>query len=491
MSSVSVAVTGMRKDGAEEPWPLKELVSLVVAFVLLFGLHFAPTLPGLKPVGQDVLAVFLWFILCAAFESLPRAVLGLAAPMLLVVLAGYKIPDAFSAFADSQSFLAIGAFIFAAIMMSTPLGRRVALMVTNSLKSARATKVMAGLSASVVMIGVVLPVVNESALFLPLAKGVTSLMRGREHLPESKRLNTALILLICGLIPLFHGPLFLTAGFSNLILVGNLAQAINVHISWVQWLVFNLPLWGLLPIAFFYVVWYFKIGNLDIPGADEELPKMKLELGRISWPEIWTAVCLLIGLLLWITQGSLHNIDPGMVAVIVATLVFLPFGKLKFGEVSRHIMWDIWVLLGGAISLSGALYKSGLATWLAGFVVAPLQGGNLNPLVVLLIIVFGFHIPRAGIVSAVAAGAVFIPLTIGVAQHLGLNVLPFSLIVTNAMSYAFFLPISITAFLIAWGASGASGASVIKFGVPLSIISNLYVVFVQSAWLALLGYPLK
>ena len=491
MSSISVAASGANRERLAEAWPIKELASLAVAFLLLFGIHFAPTLPGLKPEGQNVLAVFVWFILCAAFESLPRAVLGLAAPMLVVVLAGYKIPDAFSAFADSQSFLAIGAFVFAAIMMSTPLGRRVALLVTNSLKSTRATKVMAGLSASVVMIGVVLPVVNESALFLPLAKGVTSLMRGREHLPESKRLNTALILLVCGVIPLYHGPLFLTSAFSNIMLVGNLAQSINVHISWAQWLLFNLPLWGLLPIAFFYVLWFFKIGNAHIPGADEELPKMKQELGRISWPEIWTAVCLLIGLLLWITQGSLHNIDAGMVALIIVTLVFLPFGKLKFGEVSRHIMWDIWVLLGGAISLSGALYKSGLAAWVAAFVVAPLKGADLNPLLVLLIIVFGFHIARAGIVSMVAAGAVFIPLTIAVAQNLGLNVLPFSLIVTNALSYALFLPISITAFMIAWGASGASGGSVIKFGVLLSIISNLYVIFVQSAWLALLGYPLK
>lgn len=43
-----------------------------------------------------------------------------------------------------------------------------------------------------------------------------------------------------------------------------------------------------------------------------------------------------------------------MVAVLVVLLAFLPFGMLKFGQVSQHVMWDIWVLLGGAISLSGA-----------------------------------------------------------------------------------------------------------------------------------------
>jgi di/tricarboxylate transporter len=110
--------------------------------------------------------------------------------------------------------------------------------------------------------------------------------------------------------------------------------------------------------------------------------------------------------------------------------------------------------------------------------------------VILLIIVFGFHIARAGIVSAVAAGAAFVPLVAGLATALGYNVLPFSLVVINCLSYAFFLPISITAFLIAWSASETSGWEAVKFGAPLSIIANIYVILVQPVWLRLIGYPL-
>jgi hypothetical protein len=76
------------------------------------------------------------------------------------------------------------------------------------------------------------------------------------------------------------------------------------------------------------------------------------------------------------------------------------------------------------------------------------------------------------------------------ATTLKFNVLPFTLVLTNCLSYAFFLPISITAFLIAWGASGASGWTAIRFGAILSIIANIYVLLVQTAWLALIGYPL-
>jgi len=467
----------------------KQVLILGVAFLLLFGLYFAPTMPGLKPQSQAVLGIFFWFIVCIVFDALPKAVLGLAAPMLVVVLGGFKLADAYAPFASDTFFLAIGAFIYAAIMMATPLGRRIALVVTNALRSTRATRVLAGLTLSDLVIGGVLPTVSETALFLPIAKGINSLMKGREHLPESKRINTAVLLMITGLAPLFTGPLILTSHFPNLILVGALAQA-KVTVSWLDWFVYNIPLWGLLPILFLYVVWYFKLHGLEIPGADEELPRMKKELGAITTGEIWAGGCLLLGLGFWITEGSLHNISAGMVALLVVLLAFLPFGRLNFAEISKHVMWDVWILLGGAIALSGALDKAGISAWLANFVAQPLKAGGLPPLVVLLIIVFGFHIPRAGVVSAAAMGAVFIPLTMAVAQQLGMNVLPFTMVVTNCLSYAFFLPISITAFLIAWGASGASGWDVIKFGAPLSIIANLYVIFAQTAWLALLGHPL-
>jgi di/tricarboxylate transporter len=149
------------------------------------------------------------------------------------------------------------------------------------------------------------------------------------------------------------------------------------------------------------------------------------------------------------------------------------------------------ILLGGAISLGTALYKSGAVSWLSGIIVEPIRSLHLPVVVIFIILAFGLHIARAGIVSAVAAGAAFVPLVAGLATALGYNVLPFSVVIINCLSYAFFLPFSITAFLIAWSASGTSSWEAIKFGAPLSIIANLYVILVQPVWLSLIGYPLR
>ncbi len=468
--------------------PKTAIAGLIIAFAILFLCHFGPTLPGLRPTSQSVLGVFLWFITIMVTDALPKAIVGFASPMLVVLFAGIKPGVAFKAFSTDIFFLAGGAFVIAGIMMGTPLGKRIALKIVTLMKSNSVTKIQTGLGLADVAVGSVLPTVSETALFLPVTKAIGTLMKGKEHLPEVKRINTALLLQTPGLTPLFTGTLILTSHFPNIILAGQL-QAEGIYISWVKWFWLNLPLWGLLPIMFWYVFTYFKLWKLEIPGAKEEIPKLKEELGKISRGEVWGLICIGIGLALWITE-ELHQIKSGMVALMTATLLFMPWGKIDFSKVNKHIMWDTWVLLGGAISLGTILYDVGTVTWLAGLIVEPIKSLGLPTFLMMFVLAGALHIARAGVVSAVAMGAAFIPLLIGMAKTLNLGVLPFSLLLTNCLSYAFFLPISITAFLIAWGASGASGWTAIRFGTILSIIANIYVLVVQTAWLALIGYPL-
>lgn len=478
-----------KAEEGEVAKPKKALIGLIIGFAFLLLLHFGPTIPGLRPTAQSVLGVFLWFITCMVTDALPKAIMGIATPLLIVVFGGLKPGAAFKAFSTDVFFLGGGAFIIAGIMMGTPLGRRIALTLVTMMKSNKVTRIQTGLGLADIAVGGVLPTVSETALFLPVTKAIGTLMNGKEHLPEVKRINTALLLQTPGLTPLFTGTLILTSHFPNIMLAGQLRDTEGIYISWMQWFWLNLPLWGLLPIMFFYVFSYFKLWKLEIPGAAEAIPKFRDELGKITWPEIWGIICIGIGLVLWITE-SFHKIQSGMVALITASLLFMPWGKIEFKKVNNHIMWDTWVLLGGALSLGTILYDVGVVTWLSDLIVTPVKNLGLPTFLMMLVLVFALHIARAGIVSALAMGAAFIPLLIGMAKTLDLNVLPFSLVMTNCLSYAFFLPISITAFFIAWGASGASGWTAIRFGTVLSIISNIYVLVVQTAWLALIGYPL-
>ncbi len=478
-------ITPDREARAVVPIP-RRILGLVAAFAALLLLRFGPTIGSLSRPGETALGVFLWFIICMVTSALPKALIGLASPLLLVLVADTKVKPAFSGFNGDIFFLAAGAFMIAAAMMATPLGRRITLNVAATMKSSRATRVLLGLSLAEVATKPFLPVVNECALFLPMCKGVSSFMEGREDLPETRRINTAVMYLIAGLLPLFIGPLMLTSAFPNLMLVAYLKATQGLSISWGRWAWLNLPLWGLLPIVYLYVVWYFRLGGLDIPGAEIGIEKMRRELGHITRAEIWLLSCLAVGMTLWIGGW----IPPGMTALVAASLMFAPGSGIDFEDINKHMLWDILMLLGGAISLGTALYKAGTVSWMAHGVVGLIESTHLPFLAVLVLLVLGFQVARAGIVSAVAAGAAFVPLSAGLAHALHVPVLPFSLIITNCLQYAFFLPISITAFLIAWSASETSGWEAIKFGVPLSLVANLYVILVQPLWLRAIGLPL-
>jgi len=181
-------------------------------------------------------------VICLATEALPQAVIGVAAPLFAVLLAGQKIPQAFNAFSSDVFSLAFGALMLVAAMIGTGLGKRIAFAVAAGVRSTRATRILGALMGAGTALHAVLPTVSETALFLPISHCLGEMSQGEQRSPELEQANAATILTITGLVPLFGGVLFLTAGVPNLVLSGLLPRSLGIQLSWVDWLIYNLPL---------------------------------------------------------------------------------------------------------------------------------------------------------------------------------------------------------------------------------------------------------
>jgi sodium-dependent dicarboxylate transporter 2/3/5 len=199
---------------------------------------------------------------------------------------------------------------------------------------------------------------------------------------------------------------------------------------------------------------------------------MRAELGPITRPEISTLVAIAVGFALWTTEPW-HHTSTGMVAVIMVVVLFLPWTGITMADHGRHNL----------------LYDSGAVTWLAGFLVEPIKASGLHSPVLLLVLAFALHVARAGVLSGGAVAAAFVPLTIALATSLHLNVLPFALILTDALKFTVFVPISSVAVLIAFEASGLRWGEMLRLGALISVIANVYLVITHSAWMSLLGHP--
>ena len=532
---MSVSVRGARSGTQAQPLPVEaeksvpawraqltpaRIAALLAGIVAIAYGRLGPTLPGLADAvttmfqatnktqapapeslvmaAQTLLGIFVFFVLCLATEALPGLVVGLCSPMLLVVLADLpkapgapdEIPIAFNAFVSDTFFLILGAFVLVAVMIQTGLGKRIAFAIVASVRSTRADRIMAALMGAGAGLHAILPTVAETAMFLPISRCLGEISEGEEKPPGLERANQGMILAVAGLVPLLGGMLFLTAGVPNLVLQGTL-DAQGIHITWLDWLWWNLPLWGLIPVAYFMVKRRFGMGAVNLPNVTTVMPRMRAELGPISRGEVWTLTCIAIAFALWTTE-ALTGISTGMATLIMVGLLFLPGMGLDLKNYVGHVMWGMLFLIGGAISLGNLLYKFGVVTWAADGLVAPIKSlGVTNSILVMLISVAGLHIARAGILSGGAMAAVFVPLSIGLAHSFDFHVLPFSVIIVNCLNVAVFVPVSAVAILVATQAAKISWREILVFGGTFSLIGNLYIVLVLSGWFALIGMPVQ
>lgn len=130
----------------------------------------------------------------------------------------------------------------------------------------------------------------------------------------------------------------------------------------------------------------------------------------------WVLIAMFSGIALFFVLGKnspiypVHSFQLGIIALIGISLVMFVPGlfPFKWKQVQDKTMWGTFLLLGGAITLTGAMTKSGLAAWLADHIHALVTGHSWW--MVLLIMMVGTHIMRIGMLSNVAAIAMLAPI---------------------------------------------------------------------------------
>ena len=465
---------------------MKKIIFFIIATAVLAICVLMPTPAGLTVAGKVVLGVFLWYLIVLIGGCFPLGIIGVMAPALLVILKIYPESIALSGFVSKMSFLILGSLMFGAGMTVTNLGKRIALAIISFMKSSKVTKINTGmLIANLALCPFFPATVARGAFFYPIVKGVNSLVKGNDK--RSSVLRSSFLMWGVGFAPIFVATMFLTGGMPAIMLSAVFAGR-GVSIGWFEWIKLTIPLIGLLPILFLYFHRFYKLNNVEIVGSREAISSEYKALGKMTKEEIWLLIALFLALALWVLKP--FGIDSGMAAILVATMIFLPVG-LKYGwqDINKHFLWGTWIFLAGSISLAAVLCKSGVTDWLSQIIVSVIPP-HLTPLLLVVLLMLGFQIARAGISSAVAMAACYIPLSISIAPLLGFNVLPFAILIVTVLSYSFILPFSIETVLIAWSAGDVSFSDSMKVGTPLTIIGTLYSVLVLVPWFALMGVPL-
>jgi di/tricarboxylate transporter len=171
---------------------------------------------------------------------------------------------------------------------------------------------------------------------------------------------------------------------------------------------------------------------------------------------------LLIAIILSATTGLSLTIGVSAVLLLGILLKIMPLNEIRKG-----LDFDLIVLIAFGLALGKAMINSGASFFLADSVLGINQ--FLSPTFLLMFIFIITNVLAAYITNK-AAVAVLFPISIALAAELGLDPIPFILIVSFGAAANFITPIGYQTNLMVYGSGGYVFKDFLKIGWPLTLI---------------------
>lgn len=466
--------------------PRKALTGFITAWSAFFLIGWViPAPEGLSTAGKFTLAVVVWASIMWVTEAMPTGITGICIPMLLFLTGVFnKVPEAFSGFTDQVFFLVVAAFMFAAIMQAIGLDRRLALTILDKTRASKVKGIVLSMFATNLALAFIVPAaVARTATMLPIVNGINNLFGDTAEERSGKKAIVILSLVYASMVT---GLPIMTAHLPNLINVGLFAKELGIQITYFQWMLLEWPHIFMFFILQWWVRHYFRTRSVSVPGGAERIREMRVEMGKASQSEwLILAVFLIVGLLWALPTG----VPTGVLALVGLAIMFIPgLIPFKWKQIESRTIWGTALLLGGALSMSFAMGKSGAAKYMADLI-EPLAFGQ-PWFIILLVFMVSTQIVRLGLLSNVAAISLLSPILIVLAKDLGLHPVAFTMLVADIDTYAFVLPTQITAAVIAYSTGTFTMADYAKVGSVSILIAIAWGMLVMVPWYAFLGIPI-
>ncbi|MDT3775961.1 SLC13 family permease [Nitrospira sp. MA-1] len=155
------------------------------------------------------------------------------------------------------------------------------------------------------------------------------------------------------------------------------------------------------------------------------------------------------------------------IALICSALGMVLLNIVSPRDVYQSVDWPVLVLLGAMIPIGQALERSGATTVLAQFLVNMMEG---FPPIMLLGIIMVLTMTLSDVMNNAATAVVMAPLSVAVAQNLGVNTDPFLMAVAIGASCAFLTPIGHQNNLLVMGPGGYRFGDYWRMGLPLELL---------------------
>lgn len=180
-------------------------------------------------------------------------------------------------------------------------------------------------------------------------------------------------------------------------------------------------------------------------------------------------------------QEALPGVKLDMFFFAAVTVVIMAWTHaFPARKYTKFISWDILITIACAFGISKAMTNSGMADWIASFIIGLCH--DHGPYVLLAILYVITNIITELITNNAAAALAF-PLALSIANHLGLDPRPFFILVCVASSASFSSPIGYQTNLIVQGIGNYKFTDFVRIGLPLNLLlAVMSVLLIPQIW---------
>lgn len=184
----------------------------------------------------------------------------------------------------------------------------------------------------------------------------------------------------------------------------------------------------------------------------------------------WPAGVILVAMVAAVGVGLVSMLE----AALLAAGAMLLTRCIRVQEARRSVDWQVLLVIAASISLGTALETTGAAQALATKMISLGSGSAMAGLVMLFVITALF----SALIANVAAAVLVFPIAVAVSQQLGVNMLPYAVVVMIGASTCFATPIGYQTNLMVYGPGNYRFVDFLRLGIPLTILVGLVTVLI-------------
>jgi len=478
----------------KKPFDWKRVFFILLGLGLFLWIYFMPSWsPAVDPTGKTftltqqgkgAIALFLLASIWWVFEVIPIGVTAIAIGVFQALFAIRPAKEAFKDFMDPSVMFIFGSVVIGLAFTKSGLTKRIAYRML-SFVGEKTSMILLGSLVLVALLSHVMAHTAAAATVFPILLAIYALYGEGD---KKTKFGAALFIGMAyaagaGSIVTFlgsaRGPA--AAGMFKEFTGRDIGFfELSKYMFLVGWIMV-LIIWG-------YLMIFLKPEKKEITGLKEKVRRLSAELGPMKQQEKFVIVAVLSVIAVMSLQSFIPVLKPldRAAIMLISTLIFFIFKVLTIKEL-EDIPWNIILLFSGAMSIGFCLWQTGAAQWIAVNWLVMFQNA---PWFVFILGIAFFVLMMTNFIMNVAAIAIALPVSLVVAQYLGVapDVIFYAALVTAGMP--FLLLIGAAPNAIAYGSNQFTTGEFFRHGIPLSIILMVVLgISLFTIW-PLLGMPI-